>query len=80
MISGGLEIASLAPLNKSVFGLDECAFICVLGGEEGRTGRTCKGCWGYLLGELWGVDPRAGLLDDDVKVSRSVVIVRGLQW
>ena len=64
-----MGIGSLAPLN-----------ICILGGEEGRTGRTFKGCRGCLLGELWGVDPRAGLLDDDVKVFRSVVIVHGVQW
>ena len=70
----------LAPLTRSVFGLDECAFICIPGGEEGRIGRTFEGCQGRLLGELGGVDPRAGFLDDDVKASRSVVIVCGFQW
>jgi len=66
-VSRGIEIGLLAPLTMSVFRLDECAFVCVVGGEEGRTGRTFEGCRACLLGELGGVDPRAGFLDDDVK-------------
>jgi hypothetical protein len=57
-VSGGIVIRLLAPLIKSVFRLDEYVFVCLLGGEEGRTGRTLDGHWIPLLGELGGVDPR----------------------
>ena len=75
----GIGIELLALFNRSVVELNECAFICPLGGEEGRTGRIFKGCRGCLLGELCGVDPRRELLNDDVGASRSVFIMCGFQ-
>jgi hypothetical protein len=79
-VSDGIVMRLLAPLTKSIFRLDEYVFICLLGGEEGITGRMFDGRRACLLGELGGVDPNAGFLDDEIKTSRCVAIMRKVQW